>query len=86
MDSGVIWLVMSLEFVRKNKFKKKKLKRLIYVRNIDGTFNYEEPIKYIVKIKLFYYKEHKERTEIDVIGGQNVRGDSHLLKVFVNIV
>jgi len=37
------------------------------VRNIDGTFNHKESIKYIVKIKLFY-KEHKERTEIDVIG------------------
>jgi len=36
--------VISLEFLRKNKFKKKKLERLIYVRNIDGTFNHEEPI------------------------------------------
>lgn len=68
-----------------NRRKKKKLERLIYVRNIDGTFNHEEPIKYIVKIKLFY-KEHKKRTEIDVIGGQNVRSNSHLLKIFVNVV
>ena len=44
LDSGVIQLVISLEFLRKNKFKKKKLERLIYVRNIDGTFNHEEPI------------------------------------------
>jgi len=30
LDSEVIGLVMSLEFVEKNKFKKKKLDRLIY--------------------------------------------------------
>jgi len=29
LDSGVIGLIMSSEFARKNKFKKKKLKRLI---------------------------------------------------------
>ena len=39
LDSGVIGLVMSLEFARKNKFKKKKLERLIYMRNVDSTFN-----------------------------------------------
>jgi len=34
LDSGATKLVMSLEFTKKNRFKKKKLKRLIYVRNI----------------------------------------------------
>ena len=36
LDSGTTGLVMSSEFARKNKFKKKKLERLIYMRNIDN--------------------------------------------------
>ena len=68
LDSRAIGLVMSLEFTRKNRFKKKKLERLIYVRNVDSTFNYEGPIEHTVEIELFY-KEHNERTEIDVIEG-----------------
>jgi len=30
LDSGAIGLVISLEFAKRNKFKKKKLERLIY--------------------------------------------------------
>ena len=59
---------MSSEFARKNKFKKKKLDRLIYIRNIDSTFNHKGLIEHIVKVELFY-REHKERIKIDVIGG-----------------
>ena len=59
---------MSSEFVRKNNLKK-KLGRLIYVKNVDGIFNYEGKIEHKVKVKLFY-RGHKKRTEIDVIGGQ----------------
>ena len=59
---------MSLEFARKNKFRKKKLDRLIYVRNMKSIFNHKEPIEHMVEVELFY-KEHKERTEIDVIRG-----------------
>ena len=44
LNSRVIELVMSLEFARKQKFKLKKIKRLICVRNIDGFFNKKEPI------------------------------------------
>jgi len=66
LDSGVIELVISSEFVRKNKFRKKKLNRPIYVRNVDNIFNHKELIEHTVKIELFF-KEHKERTEIDVI-------------------
>lgn len=70
LDSSVTELVMSLEFTRKNIFKKKKkLDRPIYVRNVNSIFNYEGPIEHTVKIELFY-KEHKKRTEIDVIGDQ----------------
>ena len=48
---------MSSEFI-----KKKKLDRLIYVRNIDGIFNYEGLIEHTVEVELFY-KGHKERME-----------------------
>jgi len=50
----VIELVISSEFARKNKFRKKKLNRPIYVRNVDNTFNYKEPIEHTVKIELFF--------------------------------
>ena len=47
----------------------KKIERLIYVRNVNGTFNKEKPIEYMVEVNI-YYQEHKERMEIDVIGRQ----------------
>ena len=60
---------MSSEFTKKQRFKLKKIKRSIYVRNINGSFNKERPIEYIVEINI-YYQRHKKRTEIDVISGQ----------------
>ena len=69
LDSRVMKLVISLEFVRNNKFRKKKLERLIYIRNIDDIFNNEEQIEHTVGVELFY-KEHKKRTVIDVIKDQ----------------
>ena len=69
LDSGATELVMSSEFVRKQGFKLKKIERLIYIRNVDETFNKEGLIEYTVEVNI-YYQEHRERTEIDVIGGQ----------------
>jgi len=69
LDSGVTGLVMSSEFAKRQGFKLKRLKRPMQVRNIDGLFNKEGPIEYIVKINI-YFRGHRERTEIDVIGGQ----------------
>ena len=37
LDSGIMGLVMSLEFVRKQGFKLKKLERPMNVRNVDGS-------------------------------------------------
>jgi len=68
LNSRATGLVMSLEFARKNKFKK-KLKRSIYMRNIDSISNHKELIVHTVEVELFY-KGHKERTEINIIGGQ----------------
>ena len=47
----------------------KKLERPINVRNVDGSFNKEELIENMVEVNI-YYQGHRERTEIDVIGGQ----------------
>ena len=69
LDSGVIRLVMSSEFARKQRFKLKKIKRLIYIRNVDRFFNKKEQIEHTVEVNI-YYQEHRERTEIDVIGRQ----------------
>ena len=69
LDSGATGLVISLEFARKQGFKLKKLDKPIYVRKMDGLLNKEEPIEHIVEVNI-YYQGHRERTEIDVIGGQ----------------
>ena len=69
LDSGATGLVMSEEFARKHKFKKTKLERPIYVRNMDGMLNYAGPIMDTVEVEIFF-KGHKERTSIDVIRGQ----------------
>ena len=69
LDSGVTELVMSDEFTRKHRFRRTKLERPIYVRNIDGTFNYVGPIVDAVKVEIFF-KGYKERMLIDFIEGQ----------------
>ena len=69
LDSGAMGLVMSKEFARRYKFKRTKLERLVYIRNVDSMLNYTGPIVDMVEVEI-YFKGHKERTLIDVIGGQ----------------
>ena len=69
LDSGATGLVISEEFARRHKFKRMKLERPVYVRNVDSMLNYVGPIVDIVEVEIFF-KGHKERTLIDVIGGQ----------------
>ena len=69
LDSGVMGLVMSEEFAKKHKFKRTKLERPVYVRNVDSMLNYAGPIVDMVKVEVFF-KGHKKRTLINVIGGQ----------------
>ncbi len=66
-DSSTTKLVMSSDFVRKQGFKLKKIERLVYVRNVDSSFN-KEVIKYIVED--IYYQKYRERMDIDVIRRQ----------------
>ena len=69
LDSGVIGLVISSEFTRKQRFKLKELDRSMYIRNVDGSLNKERPIKYMVEMNI-YYQEHRERMKINIIEGQ----------------
>jgi len=48
LDSGVIGLAMSLEFARKQIFKLKMMEKLIYIRNVGGSFNKKISIKHTV--------------------------------------
>jgi len=69
LDSGAMGLVMSSEFAKKQGFKLKKLERPMNVRNVDRSLNKKGPIEYTVEVNI-YYQGHRERMEIDVIGGQ----------------
>ena len=69
LDSSAMGLVISEEFARRHKFKRMKLERPVYVRNIDGMLNYAGPIVDTVEVEIFF-KGHKERMLIDMIGGQ----------------
>jgi len=45
-------LVMSSEFARKQGFKLEKIERLIYMRNMDSSFNKEGFIEYMVEVNI----------------------------------
>ena len=63
LDSRAIRLVMSKEFVRKHKFRRTKLERLIYMRNIDKILNYVKLIVDIVEVKLFFKRIYKKNID-----------------------
>ena len=69
LDSGATGLVMSSEFTKKQGFKLKKLERPMQVKNVDGSFNKKGLIENTMEVNI-YYQGHRERMEIDVIGGQ----------------
>ena len=54
LDSGVMGLVMSSEFVRKQEFKLKKLERPMNMRNVDGSLNKKRPIEHTVEVNIYY--------------------------------
>ena len=54
LDSGATGLVMSSEFAKKQGFKLKRLKRLMNVRNVDGSLNNEGPIENTVEFNIYY--------------------------------
>jgi len=54
LDSGVTGLVMSEEFAKKYRFRRMKLERPVYVRNVDSTLNYAELIVDTVEVEIFF--------------------------------
>jgi len=46
--------MMSSEFARKQRFKLKRIDKLIYVRNVDKTFNKRELIENTVKLNIYH--------------------------------
>ena len=69
LDSGATKLVMSSEFAKKQGFKLKKLERPMNVRNMDGLLNKKGSIEHTIEVNI-YFKGHRERMEINVIGRQ----------------
>ena len=61
LDSGAVGLVMSSEFVRKQGSELKKIERLIYIRNINGFFNKERLIEYMVEVYLLLEIQEENR-------------------------
>ena len=51
LDNRTTELVISSEFARKQRFKLKKIKKSIYMRNINSFFNKEGPIEHIVGLE-----------------------------------
>ncbi len=47
---------MSEEFARRHKFRRTKLERLVYVRNVNGMLNYVGLIVDIVEIEIFFQR------------------------------
>ena len=54
LDSGATGLVISSEFIRKQGFRLKKLKRPMNMRNVNGLLNKERPIEYMVEVNIYY--------------------------------
>ena len=54
LNSNATELVMSSEFARKQGFRLKKINKPIHVRNVDGSFNKEGPIKHTVEVNIYY--------------------------------
>ncbi len=46
--------MISEEFARRHRFKKMRLERPVYVRNVDGTLNYAGPIVDTVEVEIFF--------------------------------
>ena len=65
LDSGVTGLFMDTTFAKEKRFKIEKLKKLLLVRNVDGTANAGGAITHQVECNMFF-KGHVERARMDV--------------------
>jgi len=64
LDSGATRIFIDRRMVTRHRFKLQKLKRLIAVRNMDGTNNSRGAITHQVEVNI-YYKNHMERIRMD---------------------
>jgi len=65
LDSGATGMFMDRQTAARHGFKLQKLKRLIAVRNVDGTNNSGGAIMHQVECNVFY-KGHMERIRMDM--------------------
>jgi len=65
LDSGATGLVMSSEFTRKQRFKLKNIKNLIYMTNTDEMFNKKGLIENTVEVNIYYQGHREDRDRCD---------------------
>ena len=65
LDSGATGLFMDMTFAKEKGFKIEKLKKLLLVRNVDGTVNVGRAIMHQVECNMFF-KGHVERARMDI--------------------
>jgi len=65
LDSGAIGIFMDRKTAAKHGFRLQKLKRLVRVKNIDGTYNSRGAIMHEVEVNV-YYKSYIERMRMNV--------------------
>jgi len=65
LDSGATGLFMDMTFAKEKGFKIEKLKKLLLVRNVDGTVNAGRAIMHQVECNMFF-KGHVERARMDI--------------------
>ena len=65
LDSGTTGMFMDRKIAAEYGFRLQKLKRLVIVRNVDGTNNSRGAITHQVEVNM-YYKSHVERIRIDM--------------------
>ena len=54
LDNRMTGLIISSESARKQGFKLKKIENMIYMRNVDGTFNKKGLIENTVEVNIYY--------------------------------
>ena len=65
LDSSTTRMFMDRKMIARNRFKLQKLKKLVVVRNVDGTNNSRGAITHQVEVNV-YYKSHVKRIRIDI--------------------
>ena len=67
LNSRATKLVINKEFTRKYRFRRTKLERLIYIRNVNSTLNYMELIVDIIEIKIFLKNIRRELLKLRIL-------------------